>query len=104
MAVPSIVSDAGGLPETVDERSGWIVPRDDPGALAAALADAYHEFDAGTLASRGRAARQRMVEEFDNRRTAQQVADVCETVTTVAGRGRPVRAERPPAQRRGRPG
>ncbi|MFG3707776.1 glycosyltransferase family 4 protein [Micromonospora sp. NPDC047670] len=86
MAVPSIVSDAGGLPETVDERSGWIVPRDDAAALAAALADAYDEFEAGTLASRGRAARQLMVDRFDNRRTARQVAGVCETVATPAGR------------------
>ncbi|MBM0204239.1 glycosyltransferase family 4 protein [Micromonospora sp. STR1s_5] len=86
MAVPSIVSDAGGLPETVDERSGWTVPRDNAAALADALEAAYDEFEAGTLASRGTAARQRMVDMFDNRDTARQVADICETVATVAGR------------------
>ncbi|MER6752828.1 glycosyltransferase family 4 protein [Micromonospora echinofusca] len=85
MGVPSIVSDAGGLPETVDERSGWVVPRDDPAALLAALEHAYGEFEAGTLAGRGKAARDRMVELFDNRRTARTVTDVCERVATVAG-------------------
>ncbi|SCE70753.1 Glycosyltransferase involved in cell wall bisynthesis [Micromonospora coriariae] len=86
MAVPSIVSDAGGLPETVDARSGWVVPRDDPPALAAALNDAYAEFTAGTLASRGSAARQRMVDQFDNRKTAEQVTDVCEQVAALVVR------------------
>jgi glycosyltransferase involved in cell wall biosynthesis len=76
--VPSIVSDAGGLPETVDERSGWVVPRDDPAALVTALTKAYREFEEGTLRDRGAAARRRMVELFDNRRAAQHVADVIE--------------------------
>ncbi|MDO3705946.1 glycosyltransferase family 4 protein [Micromonospora sp. C28SCA-DRY-2] len=84
MAVPSIVSDAGGLPETVDERSGWVVPRDDPAALVAALTSAHAEFTAGTLGSRGQAARRRMVDLFDNRRTARQVTEVCEQVAAVA--------------------
>ncbi|MBQ0901393.1 glycosyltransferase family 4 protein [Micromonospora sp. U21] len=86
MAVPSIVSDAGGLPETVDAHSGWVVPRDDPPALAAALNNAYAEFIAGTLAGRGSAARQRMVDQFDNRRTAEQVTDVCEQVAALVVR------------------
>jgi len=37
--LPVVVSDAGGLPEVVDHgRTGLVVPRDDPAALAAALA------------------------------------------------------------------
>jgi glycosyltransferase involved in cell wall biosynthesis len=37
-ALPVIVSDAGGLPEVVDDqRTGSIIPRDDPAALAAEL-------------------------------------------------------------------
>jgi len=38
IGLPVIVSDSGGLPETVDPgSSGLIVPPDDPGALAAAI-------------------------------------------------------------------
>jgi glycosyltransferase involved in cell wall biosynthesis len=84
MAVPSIVSEAGGLPETVDEHSGWVVPMNDVPALTAALSQAYRDFESGTLPARGRAARQRMTELFDNRRSAVQVAD---TIEAVAGGG-----------------
>lgn len=39
-AVPVVVSDAGGLPEVVvDGQTGFVVPRDDPEAAAAALAN-----------------------------------------------------------------
>ncbi|MFI6159402.1 glycosyltransferase family 4 protein [Micromonospora haikouensis] len=86
MAVPSIVSDAGGLPETVDEHSGWIVPADDVPALTDALRLAYREFDAGRLPRRGRAARSLMVRRFDNRRSAVAVADVLESVVATGGR------------------
>lgn len=38
-ALPVVVSDAGGLPEVVaDGQTGLVVPREDPAALAAALA------------------------------------------------------------------
>ncbi|MBF9130873.1 glycosyltransferase [Plantactinospora sp. S1510] len=80
MGVPSIVSDAGGLPETVDESSGWIVPRGDPTALATALDSAYREFESGRLAGRGEQARLRAVRLFDNRASAVRVADVIEKV------------------------
>ena len=78
MGVPSIVSDAGGLPETVDERSGWVVPRGDVTALVSALESAYQEFQAGQLVARGEQARRRAVELFDNRAAAIDVADVIE--------------------------
>ncbi|WP_245719154.1 glycosyltransferase [Micromonospora rhizosphaerae] len=78
MGVPSIVSDAGGLPETVDESSGWVIPRGDVAALADALATAYREFEAGQLAARGERARQRAVDLFDECATAVLVADVIE--------------------------
>ncbi len=42
--LPVIVSDVGGLPETV-VGNGWIVPADDPEALAAALKMACHAPD-----------------------------------------------------------
>ncbi|RAN99925.1 hypothetical protein LAH08_03442 [Micromonospora noduli] len=85
MAVPSIVSQAGGLPETVDEQCGWVVPMDDIPALTDALSQAHTAFEDGTLTERGRAARRRMVELFDNRRSAVTVAD---TIEAVAVRGR----------------
>lgn len=78
MGVPSIVSDAGGLPETVDEASGWVVPRDDPEALVSALATAARSHERGHLADRRRRVRQRTVDLFDNRRAAALVADVIE--------------------------
>lgn len=35
--VPAIVTDAGGMPEMVSDLTGRVVPRDDPGALAAGM-------------------------------------------------------------------
>lgn len=57
--VPVVATDAGSTREAVDAATGRLVPADDPGALAAALADA--------LADPGRtvgAARARAVERF----------------------------------------
>ncbi|MER7007977.1 glycosyltransferase [Dactylosporangium sp. NPDC000555] len=78
MGVPSIVSDAGALPETLDPASGWVVPRDDPAALAGALRAAYADFRAGTLARRGELARERAERLFAQRPAARAVADVLE--------------------------
>jgi glycosyltransferase involved in cell wall biosynthesis len=78
MAVPSIVSDAGALPETVEEATGWLVPRDDVAALAGALREAYAEFRAGALTRRGELARRRAVRLFAERSAARAVADVLE--------------------------
>ncbi|WP_432834222.1 glycosyltransferase [Dactylosporangium sp. CA-092794] len=88
MGVPSIVSDAGALPETVDPASGWMVPRDDPAALAAALREAYADFRAGTLARRGEAARERAVRLFAQRPAARAVADVLERAERRRGERR----------------
>jgi glycosyltransferase involved in cell wall biosynthesis len=44
LGVPVVVSDAGGLPETVvDGETGWVVPSGDPGAWAAAIASAVDD-------------------------------------------------------------
>ncbi|GAB3141655.1 hypothetical protein GCM10027290_14750 [Micromonospora sonneratiae] len=86
MGVPSIVSDAGGLPETVDDTCGWVVPRGDATALDLTLDAAYREFEAGTLATRGDRARHRMVSLFDNRVAAQRVADTIEHIAGEAVR------------------
>lgn len=78
MGIPSIVSDAGGLPETVDARSGWVVPRGDEAALEAALETAYQEFTTGRLAERGGHARRRAAHLFDGQVTVGQVVDILE--------------------------
>ncbi|MCB9687363.1 MAG: glycosyltransferase family 4 protein [Alphaproteobacteria bacterium] len=39
-ALPVVTTDVAGLPEAVDERTGWRVPAGDPAAFAAALRDA----------------------------------------------------------------
>lgn len=78
LGVPSIVSDAGALPETVDARSGWVVPRDDPAALVAALRKAYVEHGRGELAGRGVYARELASRRFDDARARAAVADVIE--------------------------
>jgi glycosyltransferase involved in cell wall biosynthesis len=89
MGVPSIVSDAGGLPETVDESGGWVVPRDDPARLAAALDTAYREFATEGLAARGASARRRSVRLFDNAAAAKRLADLIERASSqIDGNGR----------------
>lgn len=80
MGVPSIVSDAGALPETVDPSTGWIVPRDDVEALVGALHEAHEEFRTGALRRRGQLARERTVARFAQDRTAAAVVDVLERV------------------------
>ncbi|WP_225855135.1 glycosyltransferase family 4 protein [Micromonospora noduli] len=80
MGVPSIVSAAGGLPEAVTERSGWVVPPADPTALLGALDAAYQGWVAGTLALRGRLARRHVQASFDDLRAAAEVADIVEDV------------------------
>ncbi|MEV6875319.1 glycosyltransferase [Amycolatopsis sp. NPDC051128] len=78
MGVPSIVSDAGALPETVSPDSGWVVPRGDSGALAAALEYAHADRGNGRLAARGRAARQLVLRRFSELRAARAVGDAVE--------------------------
>jgi glycosyltransferase involved in cell wall biosynthesis len=80
MGLPSIVTDAGALPETGDPGSCWIVPAGDSEALAAALARAHAEHARGRLASRGTEARARVVRLFDAANAASAVADVIERV------------------------
>lgn len=80
MGVPSIVTDAGALPETIDADSGWLIPRNDPAALVGALREAYAEFRAGTLARRGALARERTARLFAEGPAARAVVDVLEAV------------------------
>jgi glycosyltransferase involved in cell wall biosynthesis len=85
MGLPRVVSDAGALPESVDLRSGWIVPRGDVGALVAALESAHAAFLAGTLPGVGACARATVVSHFDVRAGTARVVDVVEH---AAGAGR----------------
>lgn len=78
MGVPSIVSDAGALPETVTTTSGWVFPRGDHDALAESLRGAYAEFRRGALPERGMRARRFVLEHFSGIRAAQDVADTLE--------------------------
>lgn len=76
MGVPSIVSDAGGLPEAVNETFGWIVPRGEVAPLRSALHKAHGEFEDGSLAIRAERARQHAVAAFDRLPAAATVADI----------------------------
>lgn len=81
MAVPSIVSDAGALPETVIQgTSGWVVPRGDSDALFSALGLAYQVWKDGGLGDMGEAARRHVVSGFEQSRCAAEVADVVEQI------------------------
>ncbi|MDG4766079.1 glycosyltransferase [Solwaraspora sp. WMMD406] len=81
--IPSIVSDAGGLPETVDASCGWVIRAGQADELVAALRSAEAEFRRGALSRRGPLVRERTERLFDNRECARAVADI---VTTAGGR------------------
>ncbi|MDT7725563.1 MAG: hypothetical protein QOI21_2139 [Actinomycetota bacterium] len=84
MGVPSIVSDAGGLPETVEPQSGWVVPRGDYEELATALRHAHAEHLRGELPHRGARARALALERFEDARVTSEVADVIERAAIPA--------------------
>lgn len=81
--VPSIVSDAGGLPETVSPSSGWVVPAGDVAAVLAALYAAEAAYRTGELGRRGQAARALIERRFDSGDCARAVADVLEVTGGV---------------------
>lgn len=83
MGVPSIVSDAGALPEAVGGDAGWVVRAGSVQALVAALMNAADERRAGVLHERGQRARSRMVDAFDLKRCSANVRDA------VLGRSQP---------------
>lgn len=87
MGVPSIVSSAGGLPETVDGSSGWVFNKGDVGGLLERLEESYDEFVNGHLPARGAAARQLVEDRFDSHRCAARVADFLESVVKQGKRG-----------------
>jgi glycosyltransferase involved in cell wall biosynthesis len=76
MGVPSVVSDAGALPETVTSQSGWTVPAGTAAPLARAILAAADEKRRGSLSERGRQARALMATSFDLERCVESVSDV----------------------------
>jgi glycosyltransferase involved in cell wall biosynthesis len=84
MGVPSVVSDVGGLPEAVDPELCWIVPPDDPDAIAAALHKAYAEHADDKLRDRTNGVREWVVRHFDSTTAANAVADVVEHAARTA--------------------
>ncbi len=82
MGVPSIVSDAGALPETVTSDCGWVIAKDDVEALVCALNEAYRKHIAGQLQKMGEMAREFTAARFDSKTAGEVVADAVEA--TVA--------------------
>lgn len=77
MALPSIVSDAGALPEAViPGMTGWIVPAGEVEPMVQALTCARSAWESGGLAMMGRDARALMVGEFEQADCADRVAQV----------------------------
>lgn len=60
--IPVVATAEVGIPEMVDESCGWLVPPNDPGALARAITQALENPDKAR--SRGENARQRVRERF----------------------------------------
>jgi glycosyltransferase involved in cell wall biosynthesis len=63
MELPVVASDDFGIPEMVTDEVGVLVPRDDPAALAVALADVLDR-SPEDRAKMGRAGRERVLEHF----------------------------------------
>lgn len=77
MQCPSIVSDAGALPEAVVPGStGWVVPRGDAESLLIALQEAHDAWRRGDLSVMGVRARELMEEHFEQAQCARRVADL----------------------------
>lgn len=83
--VACIVSDAGALPETVDERTGWTVEAGDPAALAQAMLAAAADPD--DLRRRGLLARERTAARFSSAVAASALVDTLEDRVMVTGNG-----------------
>lgn len=77
MGLPAIVSDAGALPEVVDDGvNGWVVPAGEVDPLHDALHRAHAAWQDGRLGDMGVAARRKVLDEFDLRSCCDRVAAV----------------------------
>ncbi len=80
--VPVIATNAGGLPEVVDDgTTGLVVPRDDPEALAAAMAHLLR--DSGLREAMGQAARRRVMSRFAWQGVAEQLEAYYRTLAGI---------------------
>ena len=79
--VPVVASAIGGIPELLDGNAGLLVPPDDPGALADALARlaADPELRAGLAVS----GRRRIAEEFEAGSVARRLSQLFETAASA---------------------
>ncbi|HVW81492.1 MAG TPA: glycosyltransferase [Mycobacteriales bacterium] len=84
LGLPVIVSDAGGLPETVTDGSGWVVKRGDRAALLHGLEQAHSQWRSGGLAGWGARSRQHIVESFAQDQCASAVARTVVGMHTAA--------------------
>jgi glycosyltransferase involved in cell wall biosynthesis len=83
--VPVVASDAGGLPEVIEDGvTGFVVPRGDSQALAAAIGALLADPDRGKRM--GRAGRERALRLFDWDRTAEQFESIYADVTARMSR------------------
>jgi glycosyltransferase involved in cell wall biosynthesis len=78
--IPVVASRVSGIPEVVDDETGWLVPAEDPAALAAALAAV--RADPAEAKRRGEAGRRRVAERYRPEVVARQWLEI------VARRGR----------------
>jgi glycosyltransferase involved in cell wall biosynthesis len=81
---PVVATRVGGVAEVVEDgRSGRLVPRDDPAALAAAIAAVLDAPEAAAMGARGRA---RVEAEFTQERMVRSIERVYETALHARGR------------------
>ncbi|MCA9494474.1 MAG: glycosyltransferase family 4 protein [Myxococcales bacterium] len=85
-ALPVVTTDVAGLPEAVDQDTGWVVPAGDPSAFAHALRDALASPE--ERAARGRRGRIRLEERGWT--VAAQVDSLCTLWSGAPGHGRNV--------------
>ena len=75
MGLPSIVSDAGALPETVTTESGWVIRAGDAQGLSEALGRAHSRWLNGHLLEMGTAARRLCETRFSHDVVIPQIVD-----------------------------
>ena len=79
--VPVVASAIGGIPELLDGNAGLLVPPDDPGALADALARLAA--DPGLRADLAESGRRRIAEEFEAGAVARRLSQLFETTASA---------------------
>lgn len=86
--IPVVATSVGGLPDLIEHgRTGWLVPRGDPEALARAMLDALDNRDEARR--RALAGRERAKNLFDVQRVGRQVATIYEqALACPVGSGR----------------